>query len=281
MPAPISPPSGTRRPSSLAISSNPSPVPKPSPPASPHSSTMAPAQAFPGIPIAICRPEIAVTLAESQGKKAAFLQEAIRITGIPAKVHSGRAETLSYSIRVHHAPRRGKDGASRQVSRPPRRSRRMDSHPDHPQPSRRPPDCGPLQLPLVYPPPPPRKRKPHPRLGPQVPKRAQHITRSTEPGPDCSHHQSQGVLSTPPNFSEKGFIPPSQKLFHVEQSRPPSLPKIVPRGTILSSTLKPNPQGCGVTTFREPSYHSITTTSYHSFTIKLFHVEQFGTPTRN
>ena len=31
---------------------------------------------FPGIPIAICRPEIAVTLAESQGKKAAFLQEA-------------------------------------------------------------------------------------------------------------------------------------------------------------------------------------------------------------
>ncbi len=50
---------------------------------------------FPGIPIAICRPEIAVTLAESQGKKAAFLQEAIRITGIAAKVHSGRAETLT------------------------------------------------------------------------------------------------------------------------------------------------------------------------------------------
>jgi 16S rRNA (guanine527-N7)-methyltransferase len=50
---------------------------------------------FPGIPIAICRPEIAVTLAESQGKKAAFLQEAIRITGITAKVHSARAETLT------------------------------------------------------------------------------------------------------------------------------------------------------------------------------------------
>src|ERR1700751_4989766 len=33
---------------------------------------------FPGIPIAICRPEIAVTLAESQGKKAAFLLEANR-----------------------------------------------------------------------------------------------------------------------------------------------------------------------------------------------------------
>lgn len=50
---------------------------------------------FPGIPIAICRPEIAVTLAESQGKKAAFLQEAVRVTGIVARVHSGRAETLS------------------------------------------------------------------------------------------------------------------------------------------------------------------------------------------
>jgi len=49
---------------------------------------------LPGIPIALCRPEIAVTLAESQGKKAAFLQEAIRVLGIPAKVHAGRAETL-------------------------------------------------------------------------------------------------------------------------------------------------------------------------------------------
>src|SRR5271165_7103158 len=33
---------------------------------------------FPGIPIALCRVEIEVTLAESQGKKAAFLQEAVR-----------------------------------------------------------------------------------------------------------------------------------------------------------------------------------------------------------
>jgi 16S rRNA (guanine527-N7)-methyltransferase len=49
---------------------------------------------FPGIPIALCRPEIQVTLAESQGKKAAFLQEAVRQLGIPAKVYSGRAEVL-------------------------------------------------------------------------------------------------------------------------------------------------------------------------------------------
>jgi 16S rRNA (guanine527-N7)-methyltransferase len=49
---------------------------------------------LPGIPIALCRPEIAVTLAESQGKKAAFLQEAVRVLGIQAKVHAGRAEAL-------------------------------------------------------------------------------------------------------------------------------------------------------------------------------------------
>ena len=49
---------------------------------------------LPGIPIALCCPQIAVTLAESQGKKAAFLQEAVRTLGIPAKVHAGRAETL-------------------------------------------------------------------------------------------------------------------------------------------------------------------------------------------
>ncbi len=49
---------------------------------------------FPGIPIAICREDIAVTLAESQGKKAAFLNEALRVLELNAKVHSGRAEDL-------------------------------------------------------------------------------------------------------------------------------------------------------------------------------------------
>jgi len=49
----------------------------------------------PGIPIALCRPGISVTLAESQGKKSAFLQEAARTLGIGVKVHAGRAETLA------------------------------------------------------------------------------------------------------------------------------------------------------------------------------------------
>jgi 16S rRNA (guanine527-N7)-methyltransferase len=49
---------------------------------------------FPGLPIVLCRPEIAVTLAESQGKKAAFLREAVRVLDLSTKVHSGRAEDL-------------------------------------------------------------------------------------------------------------------------------------------------------------------------------------------
>lgn len=49
---------------------------------------------IPGIPIALCRPAIRVTLAESQRRKAAFLQEAIRQLSLDAVVHGGRAELL-------------------------------------------------------------------------------------------------------------------------------------------------------------------------------------------
>jgi 16S rRNA (guanine527-N7)-methyltransferase len=50
---------------------------------------------LPGIPIALCRPEMRVTLAERQGKKAAFLREAVRVLGTGARVHAGRAEDLT------------------------------------------------------------------------------------------------------------------------------------------------------------------------------------------
>jgi 16S rRNA (guanine527-N7)-methyltransferase len=50
---------------------------------------------FPGIPIALCRPEISVTLAESQGKKASFLHEAARVLQVPVRVYAGRAEGLT------------------------------------------------------------------------------------------------------------------------------------------------------------------------------------------
>jgi 16S rRNA (guanine527-N7)-methyltransferase len=47
---------------------------------------------FPGIPIALCRPEIAVTLAESQGKKAAFLREALRQLGLATRQSGERLD---------------------------------------------------------------------------------------------------------------------------------------------------------------------------------------------
>jgi 16S rRNA (guanine527-N7)-methyltransferase len=50
---------------------------------------------FPGIPIACAlagKPGVMVHLVESVGKKANFLREAVRATGIPAKVHQERAE---------------------------------------------------------------------------------------------------------------------------------------------------------------------------------------------
>ena len=50
---------------------------------------------FPGIPIALCRPEIQVTLGESQSKKSAFLRETVRSLGIlNAEVYNGRVEGL-------------------------------------------------------------------------------------------------------------------------------------------------------------------------------------------
>jgi len=53
---------------------------------------------LPGIPIALMRPDLEVTLAESQNKKAAFLREAVRTlfpeSALKIKVHSARAETL-------------------------------------------------------------------------------------------------------------------------------------------------------------------------------------------
>jgi 16S rRNA (guanine527-N7)-methyltransferase len=53
---------------------------------------------FPGIPIAICRPDIAVMLTESQAKKAAFLNEVVRTLELKASVFGGRAESMSRSF---------------------------------------------------------------------------------------------------------------------------------------------------------------------------------------
>jgi 16S rRNA (guanine527-N7)-methyltransferase len=55
---------------------------------------------FPGMPIACAladQPGAMIHLIESNGKKAAFLREAVRVTGVPAKIHQVRAEKFGES----------------------------------------------------------------------------------------------------------------------------------------------------------------------------------------
>lgn len=49
---------------------------------------------FPGLPIQLLRPDLQVTLAESQGKKASFLREACRTLGVKTEVFAARVETM-------------------------------------------------------------------------------------------------------------------------------------------------------------------------------------------
>ena len=49
---------------------------------------------FPGLPIQLLHPEIAVTLAESQNKKATFLREVVRTLGLKTEVWSARVEAM-------------------------------------------------------------------------------------------------------------------------------------------------------------------------------------------
>lgn len=49
---------------------------------------------FPGLPLQLAWPRLKVTLAESQGKKSAFLREVLRATGAKAEIWSARAQEL-------------------------------------------------------------------------------------------------------------------------------------------------------------------------------------------
>jgi 16S rRNA (guanine527-N7)-methyltransferase len=56
---------------------------------------------LPGIPFAICCPEIRVTLAEAHGKKASFLREVVRTIGTETEVYDGRVETMAQGRPFH------------------------------------------------------------------------------------------------------------------------------------------------------------------------------------
>jgi len=76
---------------------------------------------FPGLPCAICRDDCQVTLAESQGKKVAFLREAVRQLGVSAVVHHGRVEEMDrrrmFSAVLLRAVDRMKEAAEGAVAR--------------------------------------------------------------------------------------------------------------------------------------------------------------------
>ena len=53
---------------------------------------------FPGLVLAICRPNLAVTLIESDAKKCAFLQAVSRETGVSVKIQNSRIEAATAAL---------------------------------------------------------------------------------------------------------------------------------------------------------------------------------------
>jgi 16S rRNA (guanine527-N7)-methyltransferase len=64
---------------------------------------------FPGLPIAILRPEISVTLAESQNKKSTFLREAVRTLGLKVEIWAARVESMPQDLHFHTVTLRAVD----------------------------------------------------------------------------------------------------------------------------------------------------------------------------
>ena len=71
---------------------------------------------FPGIPIQLFRPEIAVTLAESQHKKANFLREAVRTLGLATEVWGDRVERMPMGRRFDAVALRAVDEMTAAIS---------------------------------------------------------------------------------------------------------------------------------------------------------------------
>jgi len=70
---------------------------------------------FPGVPIQLLRPDVRVTLAESQGRKAAFLHEVVRSLGLPSEVWAGRVEEMPAARRFDAVALRAVDEMDRAV----------------------------------------------------------------------------------------------------------------------------------------------------------------------
>ena len=71
---------------------------------------------FPGLPIALLCPQIAVTLAESQNKKATFLREVVRTLGLPTEIWPARVESMTESRRFHTVTLRAVDNMAQALA---------------------------------------------------------------------------------------------------------------------------------------------------------------------
>jgi 16S rRNA (guanine527-N7)-methyltransferase len=80
---------------------------------------------FPGIPVQLMRPDLLVTLAESHGKKAAFLREVTRVLGLPSEVWSGRVEAMPAGRQFDAVTMRAVDNMGAAVREGVRRARQQ------------------------------------------------------------------------------------------------------------------------------------------------------------
>jgi 16S rRNA (guanine527-N7)-methyltransferase len=71
---------------------------------------------FPGLPIALLRPDVQVTLAESQNKKATFLREVIRTLTLPTEVWSDRVEAMPATRQFHTVALRAVDNMTAAIA---------------------------------------------------------------------------------------------------------------------------------------------------------------------
>ena len=70
---------------------------------------------FPGLPVQLLLPGIRAVLAESQGKKAAFLREAVRVLGVDATVWPRRVEEMQAGLAFDAVALRGVDHVNRML----------------------------------------------------------------------------------------------------------------------------------------------------------------------
>jgi 16S rRNA (guanine527-N7)-methyltransferase len=71
---------------------------------------------FPGLPIAILRPDIQVTLAESQNKKSTFLREVVRSLGMNTEICPMRVEAMPPTRQFHTVTLRAVDNMTAAIT---------------------------------------------------------------------------------------------------------------------------------------------------------------------